>query len=126
MDWEELAPWVAIAITLALSILVPLFTQIANNNHHRKMQKEKIDFEQSQKKREVYEEFLANVGNAITAKTNLGPAGSSLYKMYIYAPPELHNHLDQIADNVSHFHWDIASDILQDLSRLLKDDLESK
>lgn len=28
---EELASWIAIAFTLALSILVPLFTQIANN-----------------------------------------------------------------------------------------------
>lgn len=33
MGWKDLAPWIAIAITLALSILVPLFTQMANNAH---------------------------------------------------------------------------------------------
>ena len=37
MEWKDLAPWIAIAITLALSILVPFFTQIANNKHQRKM-----------------------------------------------------------------------------------------
>ena len=42
MEFKDLAPWIAIAFTLALSILVPLFTQIANNNHQRKMQREKI------------------------------------------------------------------------------------
>ncbi|MBO5850993.1 MAG: hypothetical protein J6R29_01525 [Clostridia bacterium] len=47
MDWKDLAPWIAIAITLALSILVPFFTQIANNKHQRKMQKEKLDFAQA-------------------------------------------------------------------------------
>ena len=31
MELKDLAPWIAIAFTLALSILVPLFTQIANN-----------------------------------------------------------------------------------------------
>ena len=49
MEWKDLAPWIAIAITLALSILVPFFTQIANNKHQRKMQKEKLEFEQSQR-----------------------------------------------------------------------------
>lgn len=40
MDWKDLAPWLALAITLALSILVPLFTQIANNKFQLKMYKE--------------------------------------------------------------------------------------
>ena len=47
MEWKDLVPWIAIAITLALSILVPFFTQIANNKHQRKIQKEKLEFEQS-------------------------------------------------------------------------------
>ena len=49
MEWKDLAPWIAIAFTLALSILVPLFTQIANNRHQRKMQREKFEYEQRQK-----------------------------------------------------------------------------
>ena len=58
MEWKDLAPWIAIAITLALSILVPFFTQIANNKHQRKMQKEKLEFEQSQNKLKVFENFF--------------------------------------------------------------------
>ena len=64
MTWENLAPWIAIAFTLALSILVPLFTQIANNKHQRKMQKEQREYEQSQRKRQVYEKFLTTMGAA--------------------------------------------------------------
>ena len=86
MNWEQLAPWIAIAITLALSILVPVFTQIANNWHQRKMQKEQREYEQSQRKREVYENFLLSVGNSVMTRDNLGEAGASIYEMYIYAP----------------------------------------
>lgn len=31
MKATDIAPWIAIAVTLILSILAPLFTQIANN-----------------------------------------------------------------------------------------------
>ena len=48
MEWKDLAPWIAIAITLALSILVPLFTQIANNRHQRKLQQEQFEREERQ------------------------------------------------------------------------------
>ena len=61
MEWKDLAPWIAIAITLALSILVPFFTQIANNKHQRKMQKEKLEFEQSQNKIKVFQNFLLDI-----------------------------------------------------------------
>ena len=67
MEWKDIAPWIAIAVTLILSILVPLFTQIANNRHQRKMQKEKFEYEQSQKRTEAYESFLLSVGGIITS-----------------------------------------------------------
>ena len=88
MEFKDLAPWIAIAFTLALSILVPLFTQIANNNHQRKMQREKIEYEKSQEKRKAYEQFLLDVGMAITAysRETVEQAGTSLHRMYIYAP----------------------------------------
>ena len=58
MEWKDLAPWIAIAFTLALSILVPLFTQIANNHHQRKMRDDEIKYEEANKKKTVYEDFL--------------------------------------------------------------------
>lgn len=44
MAISELAPWIAIAITLALSILVPLFTQIANKKNETVYRCSKLDF----------------------------------------------------------------------------------
>ena len=100
MDWKDLAPWIAIAITLSLSILVPLFTQIANNAHQMKMQKEKLDYERAQEKEKVYKAFLLNVGGAIAHATGeaLIEAGASVYQIYLYAPTEWWEDLDALAD----------------------------
>ena len=131
MTWENLAPWIAIAFTLALSILVPLFTQIANNRHQRKMQKEKIGYEQSQRRREVYEKFLLNVGGTVTGATSttreyINDAGASLYEMYIYAPSDWHNKLDKLALHISRYEWESARPILQELSRLITNELQNE
>lgn len=123
MDWENLAPWIAIAITLALSILVPVFTQIANNSHQRKMQREKIEYEQSQRKRNVYEQFLLNVGNTVMTRSNLDNAGASVYEMYIYAPVEWHQKLDDLSYNLHNYQWENVRTLLEELSKLISDEL---
>lgn len=127
MRWETLAPWIAIAFTLALSILVPLFTQIANNSHQRKMQREKIEYEESRKKIQAYEAFLVDVGAIITAAKFAGSdeyvkAGASLHRMYIYAPKEWHDDLSALSNCIYKFEWDNANYIMQDLSRLISED----
>lgn len=131
MTWETLAPWIAIAFTLALSILVPLFTQIANNKHQRKMQKERIEYEQSQRKREVYEKFLLDTGGAVTVanmstREQKNDAGASLYEMYIYAPSDWHSKLDQLALHITKYNWNEAHTILQELGRLISEELKSE
>ncbi len=131
MNWESLASWIAIAITMALSILVPVFTQIANNSHQRKMQKEKIEYEKSQRKREVYEKFLLDVGGAVTAATSttrehMNDAGASLYEMYIYAPSDWQCKLDKLASHISKYEWKEARLILQELSRLISLELQGE
>ena len=67
MEWKDLAPWITIGITVALSILVPLFTQIANNKHQRKIQRENRKYEKEQRKIQVLENFLSKVGGMIIA-----------------------------------------------------------
>ena len=131
MTWETLAPWIAIAFTLALSILVPLFTQIANNAHQRKMQREQRAYEQSQKKREVYERFLLDVGGTVTAamastREHRNDAGASLYEMYIYSPVEWHSKLDLLAMNITKCEWSDARVVLQELSRLISSELRNE
>ena len=128
MTWDSLAPWIAICFTLALSILVPLFTQIANNSHQRKMQREKMEYEQRQKKIIAYENFMKEVGAVITRHNseNWPAAGASITIMYMYAPEEWMNDLDSLMKQVQNYEWDAATIILQKMCRLIADDLNMK
>ena len=125
MEWKDLAPWIAIAFTLALSILVPLFTQIANNNHQRKMQREKIEYEENQKKTKAFEAFLLDVGGAVVCRStdNLEKAGSSLFRLYVYAPEKWLNDLDALADSMRKGETGNASVLMQKIARLIADEI---
>lgn len=131
MEWKDLAPWIAIAFTLALSILVPLFTQIANNKHQRKMQREKFEYEEKQKKTKAYETFLSDVGGVITVdgvvnRETLAKAGSAVHQLYIYAPSEWHNDLDLLTELMMGDKWSGAKDVVQRISRLISEELKKK
>ena len=128
MEWKDLAPWIAIAFTLALSILVPLFTQIANNKHQRKMQREKFEYEERQKKTKAFEAFLSDVGGVITADGNinradLSKAGATIHQLYIYSPIEWYDDLDLLTELIMKYKWDQAKTIVQKLSRLISQEL---
>ncbi len=123
MTWENLAPWIAIAFTLALSILVPLFTQIANNRHQRKMQKEQREYEQSQRKRQVCETFLTTMGAFVISRHDFDKAGASLYEMYVYSPNEWHTELDRLSWLLNKHQFDQARDVLENLAKKISADL---
>ena len=128
MEWKDLAPWIAIAFTLALSILVPLFTQIANNNHQRKMQREKFEYEEKQKKIKAFETFLSDVGGIITArgymeKDSLAQAGAAIHQLYIYSPIEWYNDLDKLTEYITSFQWGEARALNQKISRMISEEL---
>lgn len=122
---EELAPWIAIAFTLALSILVPLFTQIANNRFQLKMQKNKEEQDRRNKaldeKRSIYSDFLHNVGASITysTKDNLDIAGASIQKMYLVCPQEWWKDLDELYSYVRKYEWGNAENKLKELNKLV-------
>lgn len=128
MEWKDLAPWIAIAITLALSILVPLFTQMANNSHQRKMQKEKIEYEKSQEKEKVFKELIQKVGSAITCPTTqaMEQAGASIFPVYLYAPEAWWDDLDNLSVLIKKGERNNALSILQQLSKLIAQDLSNK
>ena len=128
MEWKDLAPWIAIAVTLILSILVPLFTQIANNSHQRKMQKEKLEYEEKQKRVEAYETFLSDVGGMITAdgsinKEDLSKAGAAVHQLYIYSPIEWYDDLDSLTGLIMNYEWSKAKIIVQKITRLISEEL---
>lgn len=131
MEWKDLAPWIAIAVTLILSILVPLFTQIANNSHQRKMQREKFEYEEKQKKTKAYETFLSDVGGLITAdgsvsKETLSKAGAAIHQLYIYSPIEWYEYLDSLTGLIMKYEWQKAKVIVQKISRWISEDLNKK
>lgn len=125
MKFENLAPWIAIAITLALSILVPLFTQIANNRFQYKKAKQDYEFEkkyeQQRKRREAYENFLKNVGAAIEYRSGetLRFAGASIGQIYLYVPEEIHVKLDLLFNSLRECEWASAEEQYFELTKFI-------
>ena len=128
MKLGELAPWITISITLAISILVPLFTQIANNRHQRKMQIIIFRREERQARIRAFEMFLSDVGGVIIArgrveKESMVQAGAALHKLYVYAPSEWYGDLDLLAKYIMDYEWEKARTLIQKLSRLISTEL---
>ena len=125
MTLENLTPWIAIAITLALSILVPLFTQIANNRFQHKKAKQEHRFakedEQRKNRTKAYENFLMNVGAAIEYRNGdaLRAAGSSIGQIYLYVPKELYEKLDALFRCIRKYDWDSAEVRFFELTKLI-------
>ena len=125
IDINTLAPWVAIAVTLILSILVPVFSQIANNRFQLKKAKQdrKLDEEKEKlyKKTEAYERFLTDVGAATEyrSKDNVATAGASIGRIYLYVPIEWHPKLDALHYSLYECEWETAQKQYIELAKLV-------
>ncbi len=125
MTLETLAPWIAIAITLALSILVPLFTQIANNSFQYKKAKQEREFaledEYRNNRIKSYENFLMSVGAAIEYRNAdaLRAAGASIGQIYLYVPKEMYKQLDSLFSSIRNYEWDTAERMYLELVKLI-------
>lgn len=132
MEWKDLAPWIAIAVTLILSILVPLFTQIANNRHQIRLMREKelieARNEQIKRKREAYESFLLDVGAAVgyARVEQINNATASLSKLYVYVPKEWVPKLDDLFPLIRKYEWDKAEKILVEIAKLMAEELRKE
>lgn len=128
MSLKDLAPWLAIAVTLILSILVPLFTQIANNRFQIKMKKMDIKNKESEKIMEAYEAYFRHVGSSVMfAKTdNVPEAGASIQRLYVYMPSEKWVLLDTLFDNMKKNHWDEAKEQMKEISKWIAEDMKKK
>lgn len=122
---EELAPWIAITITLALSILVPVFTQMANNKFQLELQKRKEENERKnmlyEEKRKIYADFLQNVGACVSYRTkdNIDVAGASIQRLYLVCPEEWWPDIDMLFFHVRGLEWAKAEDVLKKLNKLI-------
>lgn len=128
IDINELAPWVAIAVTLILSILVPVFSQIANNRFQLKKARQDRELneekEKLSKKTEAYEHFLTDVGAAIEyqSKENLQIAGASISRLYLYVPNDWHKQLDELFHSIRKYEWSNAEKQFLELSKMVAEE----
>lgn len=65
MKATDIAPWIAIAVTLILSILVPLFTQIANNKFQLKLKQLELREVHKKRKMDAFDEYYQKVGGCV-------------------------------------------------------------
>ena len=121
MKLIDMAPWIAIALTLILSILVPLFTQIANNNFQLKLRKTDSYNKATERKLLAYESFFQTVGGCILyAKgENIIEAGASIQRLYAYFPEDEWWLLDQLFDDIKTYQWGDAKERMKMVSRIL-------
>jgi hypothetical protein len=127
MTIKELAPWIAIAVTLILSILVPLFTQMANNRFQLKMKKTEIQEKINNRKISAYEDFFQNVGGCVMHgdKDVLIRAGASVQKLYIYLPTDEWGSLDKLYDLMKNYEWEEAKIHMSNISKWIAEDINS-
>ena len=119
MNWFDMAPWIAIALTLILSIVTPLLTQVANNKFQLKQQKLKDNQTKLEEKYKVYKEFAECVGSCISYATaeKAQDAGASIQRMYFFIPEEYWKDLDELFSLLRKKEWDKAEVLLKELSR---------
>ena len=130
IDINTLAPWVAIAVTLILSILVPLFTQIANNRFQLKKAKQDRKFEEERdrlaKKTAAYEQFLTDVGGTIAWRTkeNVHQAGSSIGRIYLYVPVDWYTKLNELHHSLHDAEWGKAEKQYAELAKMVAEEYQ--
>ena len=128
MELKELAPWLAVAITLALSILVPLFTQLANNKHQLKMKEQELQRVERERALLAFEDFFKYAGGCVMNANaeNYSESGASIQRLYLYLPQYDWCHLDSLYDAIKRKDWDLAKEKLVTVSRIIANELNEK
>ncbi len=126
MDYITMAPWIAIAITLILSVLVPVFSQMANNRFQLKMRKLDDKSKVADRRLNAYEDFFQKVGACISyAKVeNVTDAGASIQRLYAYIDEEQWELLDQLFDDIKEYKWKEAKETMKNVSKILAHDIK--
>lgn len=119
-SWFDMAPWIAIAVTLILSVVIPLLTQIANNRFQLKLKQLEVKNKLSENKLSAFSEFAQNVGACIACADaeRMQQAGSSIQKMVLFLPEENWGALEQLYYFVRKCEWDKAETVMNGLSKV--------
>ena len=125
---KDLAPWIAIAITLALSIMVPLFTQIANNRFQLKLKRIEKENYDANRRVAAFDEFFCNVGGCVlhAERENICQAGASIQRLYPFLPEELWRSLDELYMLIKKHEWDDAVVKMNIIGRWIATSMKTK
>ena len=120
VNWLDMAPWIAIAVTLILSIIIPLLTQIVNNSFQLKQKELEQKKQLVESRVKVYCDFSKNVGACIAHADAeaLRLAGSSIQNMYFFMPEEKWNELDELYSLIRRHEWAAAEPLLIKLTKI--------
>lgn len=119
LSWFEMAPWIAIAITLILSIVIPFLTQIVNNKFQLKQQRQQRKDAQYDIKYKVFSDFTSNVGACIAHADveSVHAAGASVQCMYLFMPEENWHSLDLLYSQLRAHKWEEAEEEMKFLAK---------
>lgn len=118
-SWFDMAPWIAIAITLILSIIIPFLTQITNNRFQLRIKRMEEKNNLYTTKVNAFIDFVKNVGACIACSdaSSMQLAGSSIQNMFLFMPEENWADLDLLYSCLRKCEWDKAEMLLNSLSK---------
>jgi len=119
--WIDIAPWIAIAVTLIISIIIPMLTQLINNRFALNQQKITHVEKLYDAKMQIINAFFQNVGACIAhADTDrVHNAGANILSMYCYIPKENWSLLDELYSCIRKRDMDQAEAKMIELSKLM-------
>lgn len=129
IDWNATTAWIAVLLTLAISVITPAWTNYSNNKFQLKLKKLEYDTSQNDlyltRKYSVYDGFLQSLGNYLHYSDNANNAivGKYIYELYLYLPKEHWELLDNIVAFVADSAYEKIPPELVKLSKILSDEL---
>ena len=131
IDWNSTAAWLAIFVTLAISIITPAVSTFLTNRFQLKLKRmELIHNEQEaayNQKLISFENALRDLGKFLhfTSNDNFASVGEHLYELYLYLPPEHWPLLDSLATSLQEEDCSLAHSQLIELSKILSKELSA-
>ena len=131
IDWNSTAAWLAIFVTLAISIITPAVSTFLTNRFQLKLKKMELQHNDSEtaynKKLMAFENALRDLGKFLhfTSKENFASVGEHLYELYLYLPSEHWLLLDSLASSLQEKNCSLAHTQLIELSKILSAELSA-
>lgn len=132
MDWNAVAAWIALIVSIVGTITGPLITTSLNNRHQLRMRKLEIETIAKNKyideRNAAFNNFTAKTGKvlALDDDVSLKEFGESFFKVYQYIPKEHWGYFDMfykaVINKQTHAIPDIYPKIIYLLAEISKEE----